>query len=433
MHDIKFIRDNPDAFDAAMARRSLPPQSAEILKLDEALRTTQTKLQELQAARNAKSKEIGQIKSQKGEEGGDADALMVEVAALKDEMQALEEKENEGQEQLKDVLSRLPQILADDVPDGADDTQNRVEHTWGSPKEFDFQAKEHHELGEALNLMDFERAAKVAGARFVYLKGALAKLERALASLMLDTLTDEHGFEEFIPPFMTNATAMYGTGNLPKFEEDLFKTTDGRYLIPTSEVVLANYHAGEILPESEVHKRYCAYTPCFRSEAGSAGRDTTGMIRQHQFTKVEMVGICKPQDAWAEQKNLLACSESVLQKLGLPYQVVTLCTGDTGAWSMKTFDIEVWLPGQARFREISSVSNCGDYQARRMKLRYKTAEGKNALPHTLNGSCLAVGRTLIAVMENYQQADGTIKVPDALKSYMGGLDVIGAPKKEKAA
>jgi seryl-tRNA synthetase len=422
MHDLKSIRDNPDGFDAGLKRRGLDPRSAEILALDSRRRAAQTSFQELQARRNEASKQIGVLK--KG--GGDASALMDEVALLKERIPAVEEEDKALGVEIESILASIPNLPGDDVPDGPDEDHNVELRKWGTPQQFDFPALDHDALGAKLGGMDFDGAAKLSGARFVVLKGQLARLQRAIGQFMLDLQTAEHGYTEIDPPLMVKDGAAFGTGQLPKFGEDLFKTNTGHWLIPTAEVPLTNLLADEIVDEKLLPIRMTALTPCFRSEAGAAGKDTRGMIRQHQFHKVEMVSIAHPDQSDAEHERMTKCAETVLQRLGLAYRVIVLCTGDMGFSSRKTFDIEVWLPGQARYREISSCSNCGDFQARRMKARFKSEGEKGTrFVHTLNGSGLAVGRTLIAVMENYQQADGTIRVPDALKPYMGGLEVIG--------
>lgn len=419
MHDIKYIRENAGDFDKAMARRGLDAQSPVILELDERRRGVQTHLQELQAKRNEESKKIGELKKA----GGDAQSAMDAVAAIKGQMAELEEKERELAQALNDVMAGLPNIMADDVPDGADEDDNVEVHKWGTPK--DDKVPEHFEIGEALGMMDFETAAKMSGSRFVILSGALARLERALAQFFLDTHTGEHGYTEVSPPLLVRDNALYGTGQLPKFEEDLFKATTDHYLIPTSEVVLANIVADNIIEEGYLPRRYTAFTPCFRSEAGSAGRDTRGMIRQHQFYKVEMVAVTKPEDSWDELDRITKHAQTILEKLNLPYRTVALCSGDMGFGMAKTFDLEVWLPGQQRYREVSSCSNALDFQARRMNARFKNSEGKNVFVHTLNGSGVAVGRALIAVMENYYDpADGGIFIPEVLKPYMGGVEKI---------
>ncbi|MGE5517330.1 MAG: serine--tRNA ligase [Bacteroidota bacterium] len=419
MHDLKWIRENPAAFDAGMARKGLESRSAEILALDAERRSVQTRAQELQARRNEASKQIGILKKQ----GQDASEIMAEVAKLKDEVPALELQDRELGERLDAILAALPNIPAADVPDGPDEDHNVELRKWGTPASFDFAPKEHDALGAALGLMDFDGAAKLSGARFVVLKGKLARLERALAQFMLDTQTEEHGYTEVNPPTLVKDTALFGTGQLPKFGEDLFKTNTGHWLIPTAEVPLTNLYGDTIVEESALPIRMTALTPCYRSEAGAAGKDTRGMIRQHQFWKVEMVSIAHPDHSAEEHERMTQCAETILQRLGLPYRVIVLCTGDMGFSSQKTYDIEVWLPGQNRYREISSCSNCGDFQARRMKARFKSDKG-NRLVHTLNGSGLAVGRTLVAVLENYQQADGSIVVPEVLRKYMGGVEII---------
>ena len=419
MHDLKWIRENPAAFDAGLARKGLEPRSAEILALDAERRSVQTRVQEMQARRNEASKQIGMLKKQ----GQDASAVMEEVAKLKEDVPTLEVKDRELGEQLDAILASLPNLPAADVPDGPDEDHNVELRKWGTPRVFDFAPKEHDALGTALGLMDFDGAAKLSGARFVVLKGKLARLERALAQFMLDTQTEEHGYTEVNPPTLVKDSALFGTGQLPKFGEDLFKTSTGHWLIPTAEVPLTNLVGDSIVDEAALPIRMTALTPCYRSEAGAAGKDTRGMIRQHQFWKVEMVSITHPDRSEEEHERMTKCAETILQRLGLPYRVIVLCTGDMGFSSQKTYDIEVWLPGQDRYREISSCSNCGDFQARRMKARFKSDKG-NRLVHTLNGSGLAVGRTLVAVLENYQQADGSIVVPEVLRGYMGGLDVI---------
>jgi len=422
MHDIKFIRTNPDAFDAALARRGLPPQAKEIVKLDEEKRAIQTHIQNWQSEKNRIAREIGIAKSK-----GDEEAAL-ELLRKQDVVGA----SSEGQEHhlvvvekhLNQILETLPNIPADDVPQGADANANKETRNWGKKPEFAFKPKEHFELGEKLGLMNFEEAAKLSGARFVVLKGALARMERALASLFLDMNTAA-GYQEIVPPFMVKDAAVYGTGQLPKFGEDLFKTTNNFWLIPTAEVPLTNLVADSIVEEDKLPLRFTAYTPCFRSEAGAAGKDTRGMIRQHQFSKVELVSITHPDKSKEEHERMTAQAEAILQKLGLAYRTMLLCTGDMGFGSEKTYDIEIWLPGQGAYREISSCSNCGAFQARRMKARFKSKNGKgNEFVHTLNGSGLPIGRTMIAILENYQNEDGSITIPDALKPYMGGLDKI---------
>ena len=494
MLDLKWIRENPKDFDAGLARRGLPPMSAEVLKLDEERRANTKALQDMQARRNAASKEIGKAKG-KGGDPAKAEALMAEVAGLKDKIAAGEHRERELDEQMKTLLSGIPNLLSFDVPDGKDETENVELRRWSAPRDFreeGFEPKQHFEIGEALGLMDFETAAKISGARFTVLKGGLARLERALGQFMLDVQTGEHGYMEVNPPLLVKDDAAFGTAQLPKFEDDLFFTAqrdiflyfetvregyrqsllrhaqdksaeeqarlkdlidrerahsasaeDGvarvtsarRWLIPTAEVPLTNLVRESILTEADLPYRFTALTPCFRAEAGAAGKDTRGMIRQHQFYKVEMVSITTPNQSAAEHERMTNCAEEILKRLGLPHRVVVLCSGDTGFASRKTHDIEVWLPGQNAYREISSCSNCGDFQARRMLARYRPKDpgsksGAGAkdvqFVHTLNGSGLAVGRTLIAVMENYQEEDGGIRVPDALLPYMGGLERIGA-------
>ncbi len=421
MFDIKWIRDNPAAFDQGRKRRGLAPLAAQVIELDARRRAAQTLWQEAQARRNELSKQIGQLKAK----GGDAAPAMAEVAALKDKMAAAEAEEQALARALDDQLAREPNLPAADVPDGPDESANRVERTVGQRKNFDFAARQHFEIGEALGLMDFEVAAKISGARFVVLRGALARLERALGQFMLDLHTSENGYIEVAPPLLVRDAALYGVGQLPKFAEDMFVTKQDLWLIPTAEVSLTNLVADTIVDEDRLPLRYTALTPCFRSEAGAAGKDTRGMIRQHQFMKVEMVSISHPDQSEAEHQRMTACAEAILKKLELPYRVMALSTGDMGFASQKTYDIEVWLPGQNAYREISSCSNCGEFQARRMKARCrKPGEKGTRFVHTLNGSGLAVGRTLIAVLENYQQADGSVIVPAALRSYMGGLGVI---------
>ena len=422
MHDIRAIRTDPAAFDAAMARRGLPAVSAGIMVLDVERRAASTALQEKQARRNALAKEIGQGKRS----GADTAALEAEATALRGDMESLEQRVPELDAGIKRILESLPNVLDSSVPDGPDETANVVLKLSGEPAQFAFAPKQHFELGEALGMMDFATASKLAGARFTVLRGPLARMERALGQFMLDHHTNERGYLETIVPSLVNEATAYGTGNLPKFEEDLFKTTDGRYLIPTAEVPLTNTVAGEIVAEKALPMRLTALTDCYRSEAGSAGRDTRGMLRQHQFRKVEMVCIAHPDRSAEEHEWMTRSGEMILEKLGLPYRRVLLCAGDTGFASTRTHDLEVWLPGQGMYREISSCSNCKDFQARRMNARYRGgADGKAvAFVHTLNGSGVAVGRALIAVMENYQQEDGSIVVPEVLRPYMGGMTVI---------
>jgi seryl-tRNA synthetase len=420
MHDIKAIRDNPDAFDRALKRRGLEPLAQRLLALDEQRRALITRLEQGQARRNAASKEIGQAKAKKDEPT--AQALMAEVAELKASIPQMEAQEKEASDALARELAQIPNAPLDDVPEGADEHGNVEYRRWGKKRDYAFTPKQHFELGEALGQMDFELAAKLSGARFVVLQKGLARFERALGQLFLDLHTDKHGYTEVNPPLMVRDDTMFGTAQLPKFAEDQFRTTNDMWLIPTAEVPLTNMVRESIVDEDKLPIRLTACTPCFRAEAGAAGRDTRGMIRQHQFTKVELVSITTPEQSLAEHERMLECAEAVLQKLDLHYRVMTLCTGDMGFASRKTYDIEVWLPGQNMYREISSCSVCGDFQARRMDARYRGKDGKvKGHVHTLNGSGVAVGRALIAVMENYQNADGSITVPDALRPYMGGM------------
>mgnify|MGYP004710557387 CR=1 FL=1 len=427
MLDIKWIRENPEALDKALAKRGAGALSSELIALDEKRREHVGKVQAAQERRNAASKEIGKAMAEK--DAATAEKLKAEVGELKVFLAEAEEAERRLVKELNDALSSLPNVPADDVPLGKDEADNVEVRRIGNQRNFSFQPKEHYELGEALGYMDFERAAKIAGARFTILKGPLARLERALGQFMLDLHTTENGYTETMPPLMVRDEAVYGTGQLPKFSEDLFRTTDGRWLIPTAEVPLTNLVADEIVDLKSLPQRYTALTPCFRSEAGSAGRDTRGMLRQHQFMKVEMVSVTDADSSAAEHERMTACAEEVLKRLGLPFRTVVLCTGDMGFGAQKTYDIEVWMPGQNAYREISSCSVCGDFQGRRMNARYRP-EGEKAtrFVHTLNGSGVAVGRALIAVMENYQQEDGSIHIPEALQPYMGGLTRI-----EKAA
>jgi seryl-tRNA synthetase len=474
MHDIKLIRDDPSAFDNGLKRRGLPPQSAEVLKRDAELRALLVRLQTAQARRNEASKLIGQAKAKKDE--AQASALMAEVAGLKDEIQKGEEEQRRLEAAVNDYLATVPNIPAPEVPEGSDEKANREVRRVGSRPGFDFKPKEHFDLGEKLGQMDFEAAARMSGSRFVVLRKGLARLERASAQFMLDLHTEHFGYAEVSPPLLVRDDAMYGTGQLPKFKDDLFVAksevmvgpdeveitfsdepgipvvkftghrasellrgfqhrfflTDkriwplvevNRWLVPTAEVSLTNLVREQILDEDTLPFRFTAYTPCFRAEAGAAGKDTRGMIRMHQFSKVELVSITTPEQSAEEHERMTSCAEEVLKRLNLHYRTMLLCTGDMGFGAKKTYDIEVWLPGQDAFREISSCSNCGDFQARRMNARYRPAGEKSTrFVHTLNGSGLAVGRTLVAILENYQQADGSIAVPDALKPYMGGLD-----------
>ena len=427
MLDIKWIRENPETLDKALAKRGAQSLSSELMALDEKRREYVGKVQAAQERRNAASKEIG--KAMAAKDAATADRLKAEVAELKDFLAQAEDEERRLTKELNDALSSIPNIPLEDVPLGKDESDNVEIRRVGNQRNFAFQPKEHFELGEALGYMDFERAAKLAGSRFTVLKGPLARLERALGQFMLDLHTTEHGYTETMPPLMVRDEAVYGTGQLPKFSEDLFRTTDGRWLIPTAEVPLTNLVADEIVDAKSLPQRYTALTPCFRSEAGSAGRDTRGMLRQHQFLKVEMVSITDADSAIEEHERMTACAEEVLRRLGLPFRTVVLCTGDMGFGAQKTYDIEVWLPGQNTYREISSCSVCGDFQGRRMNARYRPeGEKSTRFVHTLNGSGVAVGRALIAVMENYQEEDGSIHIPEALQPYMGGLTRI-----EKAA
>ncbi len=471
MHDIRFIRDNPDVFDRALARRGLPPQARRLIELDEKRREKILALETAQARRNAASKEIGEAKKAKDEEK--AKGLLIEVAALKESIPAMEAQEKAASKELEGALAEIPNLPLDDVPDGKDEKDNVEHHRFGAMRNYAFTPKQHFELGEALSQMDFETAAKLSGARFVVLKKGLAKLERALGQFMLDVHTTDHGYTEVAPPILVRDEVMFGTAQLWKFRDDQFEafTDETRWrqleefarngmreivkiaetrgldvakeeinapfvrlnaynperywLIPTAEVPLTNLVRESIIDEAQLPMRVTACTPCFRAEAGAAGKDTRGMIRQHQFTKVELVSITTPEQSRDEHERMLSCAEEILRRLDLHYRVVTLCTGDMGFPSQKTYDIEVWLPGQNMYREISSCSVCGDFQARRMNARYRTKEGRNVRHvHTLNGSGVAVGRALVAVMETYQQEDGAIAVPDALAPYMGGIKKI---------
>ena len=425
MHDIKLIREDPAGFDAGLARRGIEPRAAELLGLDDRRRAAIAELQKAQERRNAASKEIGAAAARK--DAATADALKAEVAAIKQAMPELEAAEKAAQSALDAELAAIPNIPSNDAPDGKDENDNVEVRRHGEPPHFpnSYKPKEHFELGESLGLMDFETAAKLSGARFVILKGALARLERALMQLMLDLHTTEHGYTEINPPVLVREEAMFGTAQLPKFREDQFAAGDGFWLIPTAEVPMTNMVREQILDERKLPLRFTAGTLCFRAEAGAAGRDTRGMIRQHQFEKVELVSITTPEQSAEEHDRMTACAEEVLKRLGLHFRTVALSTGDMGFSAKKTYDIEVWLPGQGRFREISSCSVCGDFQARRMNARCKAPDAKaTRFVHTLNGSGVAVGRALVAVMENYQTADGAIEVPEALRAYMGGIDRI---------
>lgn len=424
MHDLKYIRDEPAAFDKALARRGLPPQSPELLRLDAERRRLQTEVQQLLARRNEASRAIGQAKAK----GENAQGLMEEVTQLKIRIPMLEEEEQTLGRKLDEIIAAIPNLPASDVPDGVDERANIELRRVGTPRTLNYQPLDHVALGEQLGLMDFAVAAKLSGARFVALKGSLARLERAIATFMLDIHTSEFGYQEVSPPLLVRSEAMFGTGQLPKFEEDQFRTTNDYWLIPTAEVPLTNLVRDEILNESDLPLRFTAWTPCFRAEAGAAGKDTRGIIRQHQFSKVELVSIVTPEQSEAEHLRMTQCAEAILQKLELPYRVMALSTGDMGFTARRTYDLEVWLPGQAAYREISSCSTCGDFQARRMKARYRSeTEKATRFVHTLNGSGLAIGRTLVAILENYQEADGSVVIPQELRSYMGGLDRLVRP------
>ncbi|CCM75455.1 serine--tRNA ligase [Rhizobium mesoamericanum] len=423
MLDIKWIRENPEALDAALAKRGAEPLSESLVALDEKRRAAIQKVQDMLSRRNAASKEIGAAMAQKNSEL--AEKLKAEVADLKVLLPAAEEDERQATDELSDALSRIPNVPHDDVPVGKDEHDNAVARVVGEKPRWNHTPKEHFEIGEALGYMDFERAAKLSGSRFTVLTGPLARLERALGQFMIDLHTSEHGYTEVSSPLMVRDEAMFGTGQLPKFAEDLFKTTDGRWLIPTAEVTLTNLVSGEILDQEKLPLRFTALTPSFRSEAGSAGRDTRGMLRQHQFWKCELVSITDAESSLAEHERMTACAEEVLKRLGLHFRTMTLCTGDMGFGARKTYDLEVWLPGQNTYREISSCSVCGDFQARRMNARYRGKEDKaTKFVHTLNGSGTAVGRCLIAVLENYLNEDGSVTIPDVLLPYMGGLKKI---------
>ncbi len=421
MHDIRAIREVPEAFDAAMRRRGVSPAPASaILAHDAARRAALTKLQDLQAARNALAKRIGEAKRARE----DSTALEAEGTALRGQIEAVEREATEAEAAMNLILEALPNILDLEVPDGADETANVVLKVGRQPGAPNLKPREHFELGEAMGQMDFSAAARIAGTRFTVLRRNLARLERALGQFMLDIHTEQHGYEEVFVPLLVNDATVYGTGQLPKFAEDLFRTTDGRWLIPTAEVPLTNLVAGEIVPEAKLPIRVTALTPCFRSEAGSAGRDTRGMLRQHQFTKVELVSVAHPDRSADEHERMTQCAEAILEKLEVPWRRIILSSGDTGFGSARTHDLEVWLPGQAAWREISSCSNMRAFQARRMNARFRAADGKVAHVHTLNGSGVAVGRALIAVMENHQRADGSIGIPPALRPWLGGVDHI---------
>jgi len=421
MLDVKLIRDDPAAYDAGRAKRGLEPLAGELITLDDRRRDLQTRLQERQTRRNEASKAIGQAKGR----GEDAEALLAEMSGLKEAVQRLEDEERTAGQALDELLGAQPNFPEGSVPAGVDEADAVELRRHGEPRQFDFEPKDHVAIGETLGAMDFEAAARMSGARFVVLTGALSRLERGLAAFMLDIHTKEFGYTEVSPPLLVREQAAYNTGNLPKFADDLFRTTDDYWLIPTAEMVLTNMVAGRIVDQAALPLRYTAFTPCFRSEAGAAGKDTRGMIRQHQFTKVELVSVTHPDQSAAEHERMTECAQTVLQRLGLPYRVVVLAAGDMSFAAQKTYDIEVWLPGQDAYREISSCSNCTDFQARRMKARFRT-EGEKGTRHvhTLNGSGLAVGRTLIAVLENYQEADGSVTIPEALRPHMDGLERI---------
>ncbi|MEP3276998.1 MAG: serine--tRNA ligase [Stappiaceae bacterium] len=423
MLDMKWIRDNPEAFDLALEKRGKDASAQRLIDMDEARRSHISKLQQVQSRRNEASKEIGKAKAAGDEER--AQALITEIAEAKSFLQSAEEEERRLSEALETELMSLPNIPLEGIPVGTDENDNVEMHQWGEVPKFNFEPKEHFDIGEALGGMDFEMAGKLSGSRFAVLKGQLAALERALGQYMINFHTGVHGYEEVSPPLLVRDSALYGTSQLPKFAEDQFRTTDGLWLIPTAEVPLTNLAREQIAEEKMLPQRYSALTYCFRSEAGSAGRDVRGMLRQHQFLKCELVSITKPDDSLKELERMRDCAEKVLQGLGLHYRVVTLCTGDMGFGARKTYDIEVWLPGQKMYREISSCSVCGDFQARRMNARYRDENGKPRFVHTLNGSGVAVGRALIAVLENYQHQDGTVTVPEVLRPLMGGLEVIG--------
>jgi seryl-tRNA synthetase len=427
MLDINFVRENLEAVRAALANRNSPADSLDkFAALDSERRRVITEADALNQARNTSSKEIGAL-MQAGKRD-EAEAKKNEVAGLKEKQIELEKARDAADAEMRELLAGLPNLPADDVPIGADESANKEIRKWGEPRQFDFEVKDHVDLGESLGILDMERAVKISGSRFAILNGAGARLERALVNFMLDVHTTEHGYTETLPPFLVNRTALFGTNQLPKFEEDLFHIRDERgfALIPTAEVPVTNYHAEEILDAKDLPKYYTAYTPCFRSEAGSYGKDTRGLIRQHQFEKVELIKLSLPEDSDIEHEKLTADAERILQLLGLPYRTVVLSTGDMGFGARKTYDIEVWLPSQNTYREISSCSNCGDFQARRMNLRFRRAGGaKPEFPHTLNGSGLAVGRTWVAILENYQQEDGSIVIPEILHPYMNGIEKIG--------
>ena len=420
MLDIKLMRKEPERVAQAVGRRGKEIDMQPFLTADEKHREVIAQIEELQSQRNAKSKEVGQRKRN----GESADDLMAEVSAINEKIKVLDESKDALEKEVRDFVVSIPNMLADDIPDGGEDDY-RVERVWGEPRKFDFEPKAHWDLGVDLDILDFDRAAKVTGSRFTFYKGLAARLERAIISFMIDMHTDKHGYTELIPPYMTNSASDFGTGQLPKFAEDMFhlENTD-YYLIPTAEVPVTNYHRDEILSEKDLPVKYCAFSPCFRSEAGSAGRDTRGIIRQHQFHKVEMVKLAHPDHSWEELESLTQNAEDILQALELPYRVICLSAGDIGFSSAKTYDLEVWLPSYGKYREISSCSNFLDFQSRRANLRFRDADGKVRFVHTLNGSGLAVGRTLAAILENYQNEDGSVTIPKALVPYMHGYTEI---------
>ena len=426
MHDIRFIRENPEAFDSGLKKRNLAPLSAELLEVDKRRRAAISGSETLQAKRKALSQQIG-IAKRKGEP---AETLMAEVAALEESLKASEAEAARLDEELTHRLEVLPNLPADDVPQGIDEHGNVEIRRFGNQRNFSFQPKDHVAIGEALGEMDFAQAAKISGSRFVFLKGRLARLERAITQFMLDLHTEVNGYTEIDPPMLVKDAAVYGVGQLPKFAEDMFRTDNGFWLIPTAEVSLTNLVNDMVLDEKDLPLRFTAFTPCFRSEAGAAGKDTRGIIRQHQFPKVELVSITTPEQSEDEHQRMTAAAEEVLKRLGLAYRALTLCSGDMGFSARKTYDLEVWLPGQNAYREISSCSNCGDFQARRMAARYRPQGGKGTrFLHTLNGSGLAVGRTLVAILENYQNEDGSVTIPEALRPYMRGVETIAGPSK----
>ena len=423
MFDVKWIRENPESFDAGLGRRGITPKAAALAELDRRRRVLVTDTQKLQGQRNQASKQIGAAKR----DGESAEQLVEQVVALKAQLRECDREIRDIEHDIEKCLLQLPNLPEEEVPDGTDETSNVEVRRVGEPRGYDFAVKQHFELGESLGQMDFNAAVRMAGARFVILSGELARLERALAGFMLDIHTERHGYQEISPPYMVRATALTGTGQLPKFADDLFRTTDDRWLIPTAEVPLTNLVSGQFLNESDLPLRVTAHTPCFRAEAGAAGRDTKGMIRVHQFSKVELVSITTPAKSNDELERMTSSAETVLKELKLPYRVMLLSSGDMGFSARKTYDLEVWIPGEGKYREISSCSNCGDFQARRMGTRFRPRGEKNSrFVHTLNGSGLAVGRTMVAVMENYQNSDGTVRIPEVLRPYMRNTEVIGA-------